>query len=199
MASIRFLIETIWRNEFRCNYLKNKKTFPNFFPHFWNLVEIWNIFKKKLTLIADVFTKFFTPKDMVKSMPKKFHFGASVEKQYGKCTQTLLKFEGHFVYHIFWSMQRELSYKKFLLVICKISRLFPNTLTADGKYSLLDRDNLTQRIQMELSQKQKTFPNFLPHFWNVVEIWNIFKKKLTLIADVFPKVWTPKNMVRSMP
>ena len=36
-------------------------------------------------------------------------------------------------------------------------RLFPNTLSADGKYSLLDRDNLAQRIQMLLSQKQKTF------------------------------------------
>ena len=46
---------------------------------------------------------------------------------------------------------------KSLLVICKISTLFPNTLSADGKYSLLNRDNLTQPIQMQLSRKQKTF------------------------------------------
>ena len=35
-----------------------------------------------------------------------------------------------------------------------------NTLTADDKYSLLNRDNLTQPIQIVLSQKEKTFPDF---------------------------------------
>ena len=34
-------------------------------------------------------------------------------------------------------------------------RLFVNTLTTDDKYSLLNRDNLTQPIQTQLSQKQK--------------------------------------------
>ena len=45
-------------------------------------------------------------------------------------------------------------------MICKISRLFPNTLSADGKYPLLNRDNLTQPIQMQVSRKQKTFSQF---------------------------------------
>ena len=35
---------------------------------------------------------------------------------------------------------------------------------ADGKYSLLDRDNLMERIQMLLSQKQKTFSPFFSSF-----------------------------------
>ena len=48
--------------------------------------------------------------------------------------------------------------------MCKISKLFPNTLSADGKYSVLDRDNLTQRIQMLLSRKQKTFSQFFSSF-----------------------------------
>ena len=47
---------------------------------------------------------------------------------------------------------------------CKILRLFPNTLSDDGKYSLFNRDNLTQPIQMELSQKQKTFSGFFCAF-----------------------------------
>ena len=47
--------------------------------------------------------------------------------------------------------------KKSLLVICKIPRLFINTLSADGKYSLFNGDNLMQPIQMQLSEKQKTF------------------------------------------
>ena len=46
-----------------------------------------------------------------------------------------------------------------------MSRLFPKTLSADGKYSLLDRDDLTQRIEMELSQKQKTLSDFFSSFF----------------------------------
>ena len=47
-----------------------------------------------------------------------------------------------------------------ILVIHKILRLFVNTLTVDEKHYLLNRDNLTQPIQMQLSQKQKTFSEF---------------------------------------
>ena len=44
-----------------------------------------------------------------------------------------------------------------MLVLCKILGLFVNTLTEDGKCSLLYRENLTQQIQILLSQKRKTF------------------------------------------
>ena len=44
-----------------------------------------------------------------------------------------------------------------LLVICEILQRFVNTLTADGKYSLRNSDNLMQLIQMELYEKQKVF------------------------------------------
>ena len=47
--------------------------------------------------------------------------------------------------------------EKVSLVICKIIGLFVNTLTADDKYSLFNRGNLTQPIQMQLCQKQKSF------------------------------------------
>ena len=42
----------------------------------------------------------------------------------------------------------------------KILRLFVKTLTVDEKHYLLTRDNLTQTIQKQLSQKQKTFFTF---------------------------------------
>ena len=38
--------------------------------------------------------------------------------------------------------------------------MFVNTLTGDDKHYLLNRDNLTQPIQMQLYQKQKTFSEF---------------------------------------
>ena len=45
-------------------------------------------------------------------------------------------------------------------MIHKILRLFFNTLTVDEKHYLLNRDNLTQPIQIQLSQKQKIFSEF---------------------------------------
>ena len=113
-----------------------------------------------MTLIADVFPKLRTPKNMVRSLPKKSHFRGSIEKQHIKCFKLLLKFEGQLLYPIYRSLENQFSYKKALLIICKIEKLFPKTLSADGKYSLLDIDNLTQRIKMRLSQKQKTFGEF---------------------------------------
>ena len=44
--------------------------------------------------------------------------------------------------------------------IYNIVRLFLNTLTVHDKPYLLNRDNLTQPIQMQLYQKQKTFSEF---------------------------------------
>ena len=51
-----------------------------------------------------------------------------------------------------------------MLVLCKISGLFVNTLTDSDKYCLLYRDNLTQPIQILLSQKQKTFSQIFSAF-----------------------------------
>ena len=116
-----------------------------------------NNFKKKLNLIADLFLRLQAPKHVIRSMSRKFRFSGPSKKQDDKWAQTLLEFEKQHLYHIYWSMWRHLSCKKSLLVICKILRLFLNTLKADDKYSLLIRDNLMQPIQMQLSQNQKTF------------------------------------------
>ena len=43
-------------------------------------------------------------------------------------------------------------------------RMFVNTLTVNDKHYLLNRDNLTQPIQIELSQKQKIFSEFFLAF-----------------------------------
>ena len=64
-----------------------------------------------------------------------------------------------------------------MLVLCKILRLFVNTLTDDDKYSLLYRDNLTQPIQILLSQKQKTFSVFLSAFLKFTLNFAHFEKK----------------------
>ena len=42
--------------------------------------------------------------------------------------------------------------------------MFVNTLTVHDKHYLFNRDNLTQTIQIELSEKQKTFFEFFLAF-----------------------------------
>ena len=51
-------------------------------------------------------------------------------------------------------------WEKSVLVIHKNVRLLVNTLTADDKDYLLNRDNIAEPVQMQLSQKQKTFSEF---------------------------------------
>ena len=59
-------------------------------------------------------------------------------------------------------------WKESLLVIHKILTLFVNTLTVKDKHYLLTRENLTQTIQIELSQEQKTFFGIFLAFLNCV-------------------------------
>ena len=86
-------------------------------------------------------------------------------------------------------------WKNSLLVIGKFLRLFVNTLPADEKYYLLNRDNLAEPIQMQLSQKQKTYSQFPFAFLKSILNYQHFPKKITLRADVFPEIPSPKNMV----
>ena len=66
ITNILLLIETIYSNIFRCNYLRNEKCLFNFFLSFVNLHSILSIFKKRMTLIADVFLNLPTLKDVVR-------------------------------------------------------------------------------------------------------------------------------------
>ena len=125
-------------------------------------------------------------------MSKMSPFRGSFEKWEGKRAKTLFKAERQTLYHFDWSLWRQPKSKKSLGVIYKILGVFNNPLTADDKYSLLNRRNLLQHFQMPLSQKRKIFSLFLLHFLNLDPILNIFKKK-TLIADVFLNLRTPKT------
>ena len=83
-----------------------------------------------------------------------------------------------------------------MLVRWKSLRLFVNTLTDDDNYCLLYRDNLTQTIQILLSQKQQAFSKFFSPFLKSTLNFEHFQKKMTLIADVFPKLPAPKKVIR---
>ena len=81
---------------------------------------------------------------------------------------------------------------------CKVLRLFVDTWTFDDKYSLLNRENSMQAIQMHLSEKPKTFVVFLCAFFKSKSNFEHFQIKMTLIDYVFSKLRTPKNVVSLM-
>ena len=81
---------------------------------------------------------------------------------------------------------------------CKVLRLFVDTWTVNDKYSLLNRENSMQAIQMHLSEKPKTFVVFLCAFFKSKSNFEHFQKKMTLIDYVFSKLRIPKNVVSLM-
>ena len=52
MASISVAIWRFSDNNFKRFYLKNKTHFLNFWLYFWNVHEIYNILKKKKSILA---------------------------------------------------------------------------------------------------------------------------------------------------
>ena len=87
------------------------------------------------------------------------------EKQYGKRAKALLNSASQHLYPIYGSLLSQLSWKKSLFLTCKILGVVVNTLAANENYPVLNRENLTVPIQMQLSQKLKTFSQFFPAFF----------------------------------
>ena len=83
-----------------------------------------------------------------------------------------------------------------LLDTWKFLRRFLNRWTANDKYSFISNDKWIQTIQMHLSQKQKNFSQFFSAFLKSALNLEYFQKKMSLIAYVFPKLPTTKNVLR---
>ena len=110
-------------------------------------------------------------------MSKKSHFRGCFDKENVKRAQTRFKSASRHLYHIHQSLPSQFSWKKAFLLTCQILGLLVNTLAADEKYPVLNRDNLTIPIEMQLSQKQKTFSEFLAAFLKSWLNFEYFEKK----------------------
>ena len=97
------------------------------------------------------------------------------------------------LYHTHWLLGTKFLSKRSGLLTCQILGLLLNTLPTDEKYPVLNRGNLTTSIQMQLSQKQKTFSQFFPAFFESSLIFVCFEKKMTLAPFVFLKLRTLKT------
>ena len=63
------------------------------------------------------------------------------------------------------------------LVLGEMSWVFVNTLTGDGKYPVQGCENLQLPIQMQLSEKPKTFSEFFVLFVESISKFKHFEKK----------------------
>ena len=86
--------------------------------------------------------------------------------------------------------------QKSLLDTWKFLWPFLNTLTDNDKYSLNSKDKGMQTIQMHLSQKQNLFSQFFSSFFESATNFEHSQKKMTLMAYVFPKLPTTKDVLR---
>ena len=128
-------------------------------------------------------------------MSKKWRLRRPFGKQHCKRTQALLKSVSEHFYHIHWSLESPLSWKNSLLLTCKILGLLVKILAAEKVYLVFNWDSLTIAIQMQLSQKQKSFSQFFAAFLKSRLIFKHLEKKMTLIAFVFRKFRNPKSWV----
>ena len=77
----------------------------------------------------------------------------------------------------------------------EILGLLVNTLTTDEEYSRNNKENLPLPIQRQVSEKLKTFSQFLIAFLESTLNLEHFEKKMGLIAQVFLKLLTLKDVL----
>ena len=126
-------------------------------------------------------------------MSKKSHFRGCFDKENVKRAQTRFKSASRHLYHIHRSLSSQFSWKNSLLLTCQILELIVNRLAADEKYPVPNRDILTIPIQMEFSEKQKTFSQVFAAFLKCRLNFRLFEKNITLRSFVFPKLRTLKT------
>ena len=85
--------------------------------------------------------------------------------------------------------------QKSLLDRWKFFSRFLKTLTTGDKYSPVSRDNWMQTIEKDLSEKRNVFSQFFDAFFEFALNFKHLQKKMTLIAYVFPKLPTTKDVL----
>ena len=151
-----------------------------------------------MIVTAHVFPKLQTVKELFRPISKMCCFRTSFDSEQVKASQTLVKSAREHFYHIFSSHWWEKIQKISLLLICEILGVLINKLASNDKYPVQDCENLWLLIQMHYLKNEKNFLKFLFDFWNLHQFLNIFKKKMIVIANVFPKLQTVKDLVRTI-
>ena len=177
---------------------KNQKLFLNFLSHFLNLQQIVNILKQTMIVIANVFEKLQTVKNLLRALSKKRRFRTRFESQHVKASQILAIYPWQHLYHVFSSYSLKLIWKMSPLVSGETLEVFLNILTAKGKYPVKIVRICNSQFKRNYLKNEKLLLNFLFHIWNLLQILIILKEKMFVIANVFAKLETVKNFLRTL-
>ena len=170
MTNILFKIGRNCHRQFKCSYLKNEKHLLNFLFHFSIINQILNILKKRMIVIAHVFPKLQTVKVLVRPLCKKRCVMKRFYSQHVKPSQILPKSLWQQFFQVLSSFSERLISKMSPPVLVEVLWVFVNTVTAEGKYPVQDFENLPLPIQIQLSEKEKTFSQFLFHFFSLHQV-----------------------------
>ena len=138
ITSILIRIVRICRSLFKSSYLRNKKHFPIFLFHWWNLQEILNICKRKKIVIANLYLKLVTVQNLVTPPTIQRNLKRSFDCEHVARFETLAKSLLEHFYHSFSSLWGEMIWKISPWLKFEIIGLFVNTWTADYKYPVPD-------------------------------------------------------------
>ena len=131
---------------------------------------ILSFFKKKTSLIALMFPKLLTPKNIFTWMPKSNSFRTNFGNEHIHGSQTLPKSGWQQFYTRFPLIRYKLSWKTYVSIRSKILGLFVNTLTPVNMYSPHNWEKFPQQLQRQICQKGKIisgiFNSFFKDKWN---------------------------------
>ena len=88
-----------------------------------------------------------------------------------------------------------MSWTKSAIVGSEILTLFVNTLTTDDMYSRRNMLNFTQQLEAPLPQKQKIFSGLFLVFLKCELNLKHLEKKMSILAELFRELLTPKEVV----
>ena len=141
------------------------------------LHQIVNISKQMMIVIANVFPKLQTVKIFVRKLSQEHRFRTGFGSQHVKASQLLPKSPRERFYHVLLSFAGKLIWNMSPQVLCKILGRFVNTLTDDGINAVQGCGNLQLPIQMQLSEKPKSFSEFFVPFLNSTSNFEHLERK----------------------
>ena len=161
-------------------------------------------------------------KILVRKLSKKRHFRKRFHSQHVKVSKVLAKSPSEQFYHVFSWFWGKLIWKMSLLGLGQILGVFVQIMSADCKYPVQYCQNLRLLIQMQKHwlpmvsilfniaricnswlkcnnlKKEKIFWIFCSIYGIYIKFGTFRKKKMMVIANVFPKLQTVKFLVRAL-
>ena len=148
-----------------------------------------------MILTANVFSKLETVKILVRRLSKKRRFRTLFDKEHVKASLKSCEISMKALISRFLSFSVKLIWKISPLGLGEILGVFVNTLTGDCKYPVEGYENLQLLIQMQLSEKRKTFHEFFVLVLESTSNFEHFEKNMIVTANVFSKLETVKILV----